>query len=313
MSKSKSKTNKLVRADLRNGLLFASPWIVGFVCLTVYPVVASIYYSFCSYDAISPPHWVGARNYQMLLTQDPIFWRSLWNTAYMIVFALPVGLLAALVLAFLLNLKVKGMAFYRTLYYLPSITPIVAASALWMWLLNPEIGLVNTLIKNFGHIMTFFHLPAPMGPGWLIDPKWAKPALIFMGLWGAGGSMLIYLAGLQDVPEALYEAAELDGASSWQKLRTITLPMLSPIIFFNLVMGLIGTFQYFTQVYVMTGGGPQDATMFYALYLFNNAFLNFKMGYASAMAWILFLLTLACTAVVFRTSARWVYYPGESK
>jgi len=307
------QTSRLVKADLRNGLLFAAPWIAGFLCLTAYPIIASIYYSFCNFDAISPPHWVGMLNYRILVTEDELFWRSLWNTAYMIVFGLPVGLVSSLVLAFLLNLKVRGMAFYRTLYYLPSITPIVAASALWLWLLNPEIGLVNELIMTFGKMLHRLHLPAPAGPGWLIDPAWAKPALIFMGLWGAGGGMLIYLAGLQDVPEQLYEAADLDGASSWKKLWHITLPMLSPVIFFNLVMGLIGSFQYFTQVYVMTGGGPQDATLFYALHLFNNAFLNFKMGYASAMAWILFLITLACTLLVFKTSARWVYYPGELK
>lgn len=312
-SKGNKRMNRLVRADLRNGLLFAGPWIVGFLCLTAYPIIASIYYSFCNFDGISAPYWIGGLNYKTLLTEDPLFWRSLWNTLYMIVFGLPVGLLASLALAFMLNLKIKGMAFYRTLYYLPSITPIVAASALWLWLLNPEIGLVNECIKVFGSMLHWLHLPAPTGPGWLIDPKWAKPALIFMGLWGAGGSMLIYLAGLQDVPEALYEAADLDGASSWKKLRHITLPMISPIIFFNLVMGLIGSFQYFTQVYVMTGGGPQDSTLFYALYLFSNAFLNFRMGYASAMAWILFLITLLCTLIVFKTSARWVYYPGELK
>lgn len=313
MGNRKMGLSMITKANLRNGLLFASPWLVGFLLLTAYPIVMSIYYSFCSYDAISPPHWVGTLNYRTLLTEDELFWRSLWNTAYMIVFGLPVGLLASLVLAFMLNLKLKGMAFYRTLYYLPSITPIVAASALWMWLLNPEIGLVNEIIGKFGIVMGWLGLPAPSGPGWLIDPTWAKPALIFMGLWGAGGGMLIYLAGLQNVPETLYEAADLDGASSWKKLLHITLPMLSPVIFFNLVMGLIGSFQYFTQVYIMTGGGPQDSTMFYALYLFNNAFLNFKMGYASAMAWILFLITLACTLLVFKTSARWVYYPGELK
>lgn len=309
----KKRLTRTEKTDLRNGLLFAAPWIVGFVGLVAYPIVMSIYYSFCSFDAISPPHWIGTENYRILFTEDELFWRSLWNTLYMIVFGLPIGLLASLVLAFLLNLKVRGMAFYRTIYYLPSITPIVAASALWMWLLNPQIGLVNEMIGWFGTALRLVGLPAPEGPGWLIDPAWAKPALIFMGLWGAGGGMLIYLAGLQDVPEPLYEAADLDGASSWKKLRHITLPMLSPIIFFNVVMGLIGSFQYFTQVYVMTGGGPQDATLFYALHLFNNAFLNFKMGYASAMAWILFIITLACTLIVFKTSARWVYYSGDLK
>lgn len=177
------RIRKEVKVNLRNGLLFASPWIIGFTAFTAYPIAASIYFSLCSFDGISPPHWVGFENYRMLLTEDALFWRSLWNTAYMIVFGLPLGLLASLALAFMLNLKIRGIAFYRTLYYLPSITPVVAASALWLWLLNPEIGLVNELIRTFGKLMTFLHLPAPKGPGWLIDPAWAKPALIFMGLW----------------------------------------------------------------------------------------------------------------------------------
>lgn len=304
---------KATKANLRTGILFALPWIIGFVVFTVYPICASMYYGFCDYDGISAAKWVGMQNYRTLFLGDPIFRKALWNTLYMIVFALPVGLLASLVLAFLLNLPLRGISFYRTLYYLPSITPVVATSALWLWLLNPQIGLVNDLISHFANLMRLLHLPAPTSPGWLIDPGYAKPALILMGLWGAGGGMIIYLAGLQDVPTQLYEAAEIDGATSWGKLRHVTLPSLSPIILFNVVMGLIGSFQYFTQVYVMTGGGPQDATRFYALYLFESAFLRFGMGYASAMAWILFVLTLVLTLVIFRTSARWVYYPeGEA-
>jgi len=300
---------KATKASLRNGLLFALPWVIGFLVFTIYPICASAYYSFCDYDGISPAKWVGIYNYKALFLDDPVFRKALWNTLYMIAFGLPMGLLASLVLAFVLNLPLRGIGIYRTLYYLPSITPLVAASALWLWLLNPQIGLVNDMIRHFAEVMRFLHIPGPGAPGWLIDPAYAKPALILMGLWGAGGGMIIYLAGLQDVPAQLYEAAEIDGASSWQRLLNVTLPSLSPIILFNVVMGLIGSFQYFTQVYVMTGGGPQDATRFYALYLFENAFLNFKMGYASAMAWILFVLTLLLTLVVFRTSARWIYYP----
>jgi multiple sugar transport system permease protein len=196
------------------------------------------------------------------------------------------------------------MAFYRTLYYLPSITPVIATSILWMWLLNPEMGLVNIVLQKVG----VAHPPA-----WLTDPFWAKPALILMGLWGAGGSMVIYLAALQDVPTSLYEAAALDGAGPLAQFRHVTLPMLSPVILFNLIMGLIGALQYFTQAYVITNGGPQDATTFYALHLFNRAFFDFKMGYASAMAWVLFIVTLLCALAVFRTSARWVYYAGEAR
>jgi multiple sugar transport system permease protein len=287
------------------GLAFASPWIVHLLLFIAYPIAVSLYYSFCDFDTLSPPHWVGSDNFRRLLTEDPLFWRSLRNTFYMVAFGLPLSMATSLTLAFLLNQKLRGMAFYRTVFYLPSIVPVVATSVLWLWLLNPEIGLVNAGLARLGL----------RGPGWLIDPAWAKPALILMGLWGAGGGMLIYLAGLQDVPESLYEAAALDGAGAWARLRHVTLPMLSPILLFNLIMGLIGAFQYFTQVYVMTNGsgGPQDATLFYALRLFHTAFRDFRMGYASAMAWVLFLITLLCALVVFRTSARWVYYAGESR
>lgn len=305
---------KATKTNLRNGLLFILPWIIGFLVFTIYPICASVYYSLCGYDGISGPHFIGLYNYKTLLTNDPLFVKALLNTLYMIVVGLPITLLVSLMLAFMLNLPLKGMSFYRTLYYLPSITPVVASSALWLWLLNPQVGLINEFIQHFSVLLRFLHLPGLDTPGWLIDPMYAKPALILMGLWGAGGGMIIYLAGLQDVPVQLYEAAELDGASSWQRLVNVTLPSLSPIILFNIVIGLIGTFQYFTQIYVMTNGGPQDSTRFYALYLFENAFINFKMGYASAMAWILFVLTLFVTLFVFKSSARWVYYPeGEGE
>ncbi len=287
----------------RTGLLFAAPWLIGLTVFCAYPILASAYFSFCSYDAIRAPHWVGLANYKELLFGDDLFWKSLWNTMYMVVFGLPISLVAALGVALLLNQKVKGMSFYRTLYYLPSITPVVATSILWMWLLNPDMGLVNILLKGLG----FAHPPA-----WLTDPFWSKPALILMGLWGAGGGMVIYLAALQDVPASLYEAASIDGAGRLAQFRNVTLPMITPVILFNLIMGLIGSFQYFTQAYVMTSGGPQDSTTFYALHLFNSAFFDFRMGYASAMAWVLFLITVGCTLLVFKTSLKWVYYGGES-
>lgn len=268
------------------------------------PIALSLYYSLCDYDTLSPPHWVGAENYRLLFTQDPLFWRSLWNTLYMVLFGLPLSMAVGLGLAFLLNQKLRGMSIYRTVFYLPSIVPVVATSILWLWLLNPEMGLVNAGLAKVGI----------RGPGWMVAPAWAKPAMILMGLWGVGSAMIIYLAGLQDVPQSLYEAAALDGAGPWARLRHVTLPMLSPILLFNLIMGLIGFFQYFTQVYVMTNGtgGPQDATLFYALRLFQSAFIDFNMGYASAMAWVLFGITITCALVIFRTSARWVYYAGES-
>ena len=289
--------------ETRIGLLFAAPWLIGFAVFYAYPVLASFYYSLCSYDAIRPPHFIGLENYRKLFFEDDLFWKSLTNTLFMIVFGLPVGLAASLIIAVLLNQKLKGIAFYRTLFYLPSITPVVATSILWLWLLNPEMGLINLGLAKIGIV----------GPSWLTDPSWSKPALILMGLWGAGGGMVIYLAALQDIPEALYEAAALDGAKSLTRFFRITLPMLTPVILFNLIMGLIGTFQYFTQAYVMTSGGPQDSTTFYALLLFNKAFQDFKMGYASAMAWVLFVITLGAALLVFRTSARWVYYSGEDR
>lgn len=298
-----------VRRNLRNGLLFASPWLVNLVLFIAYPLAASLYYSLCTYDALRPPRWVGLENYRILFTEDPLFWKALWNTLYIVALGLPLNLAVSLGIALLMNQKLKGMAFYRTVFYLPSITPLVAASILWLWLLNPEMGLVNGLLEKVG-----IH-----GPGWLASPEWAKPGLILMGLWGAGGSMVIYLAGLQDIPEQLYEAASLDGAGKLSQFRHVTLPMLSPVILFNLIMGLIAGFQYFTQVWVITSstgnqtlGSPQDSTLVYALYLFSQAFLDFKMGYACAMAWVLFLVTLVCALVVFRTSARWVYYGGDT-
>ncbi len=296
------RSSPSARRDLRNGLLFATPWLVGFSVFIAFPIVASLFYSFCEYDAIRSPRWVGLDNYRTMLFDDDLFWKSLGNTLYMVAFGLPVGLAASLGIALLLNQRLRGMAFYRTVFYLPSITPVVATSILWLWLLNPQIGLVNIMLTSLG---------VGNPPGWLMAPAYAKPALILMGRWGAGGGMVIYLAARQDVPEALNEAAALDGAGPLQRFRHVTLPMLSPVILFNLVMGLIGSFQYFTQAYVMTSGGPQDSTTFYALHLFNRAFLDFRMGYASAMAWALFLVTLACTAVVLRSSARWVYYAGE--
>jgi len=285
-------------------MLFAAPWLAGLAVFIAYPVAASLFYSFCAFDGIRPPRWIGLENYRRMLLEDDLFWKSLWNTLFMVGVGVPLGLVSALGMALLLNQKLRGMAFYRTIYYLPSITPVVASSILWMWLLNPDLGLVNLGLRALG---------AAHPPGWLNDPAWAKPALVLMGLWGVGGAMVIYLAGLQDVPGALCEAAALDGAGPLQRLRHVTLPLLSPVILFNLVMGLIGGFQYFTQAFVMTGGGPQDSTTVYALHLFNQAFLDFKMGYASAMAWVLFVVTVLCAVAVFRTSARWVYYQGEAR
>lgn len=285
------------------GWLFASPVVIGLLVFTVYPLIASIYLSFTEYDIFNTPRWVGLRNYSTMFTQDRLFWKSLMNVLYYTAMAVPLGIAFGVILALLLDARIKGQSIYRTLFFLPSIVPVVATSVLWMWLLNPQYGLVNSLMRAAG-------VPEAHVPSWLNDPAWAKPSLVFMGLWGVGGSMIIYLAGLKDVPETLYEAALVDGANIWQRMRYVTLPMISPVIFFNLVMGLIGSFQYFTQAYVVTGGQgtPLDSTLFYALYLFNQAFQYLKMGYASAMALVLFVVVVGVTAILFKLQGKWVHY-----
>ncbi len=288
-----------MRQDLV-GYAFISPWLVGFLVFTALPFVASIYLSFTRYNVVTPPFWVGMANYKTLLTDDPLFFKALGVTFKYALVAVPVGIAAGVGLSLLLNVEVKGMSVYRTIFYLPSIVPAVAASVVFVWILNPQIGLVNGILKAVGIT----------GPSWLADAKWAFWSLVFMGLWGVGGSMVIYLAGLKDIPFHLYEAAVIDGANAFQRMRRITLPMLTPVIFFNLVMGVIGAFQYFTQAYIMTAGGPEDSTLFYSLYLFNRAWRYLDMGYASAMAWVLFLVIMVFTAIIFRSQRRWVHYGG---
>jgi multiple sugar transport system permease protein len=293
------------RRNLIAGLLFVSPWLFGFLALTVYPIGASAYYSLTTYSVLSPGRFVGLGNYQQLLDQDNLFPISLRNTLAYAGMALPASLVIGISLALLLNLQVRGLSVYRAIYYMPTIVPAVASAGLWAWILNPQYGLVNSMLALVG-------VP---GPGWLADPSWAKPALAIMSTWGAGQAVIIYLAGLQDIPQHLYEAAAIDGASSVQKTWYVTLPLLTPAIFFNLVIGLIGAFQYFTQVYILTQGlgGPLDSTLMYALYLYRSAFAYYKMGYASAMAWILFVIVVVITAIVFRSSGRWVHYQGGTR
>ncbi len=280
------------------GYAFISPWLIGFLLFTLWPFARSLYLSFTRYDIVRPPKWVGFANYESLFSTDETFRTACWITVKYAIFAVPLGIIAGVGLALLLNANVRGITVYRTVFFLPSIVPTVASSAIFLWMLNPQIGLVNGLLKQFGVV----------GPAWLGDPKWALWSLIFMGLWGVGNSMVIYLAGLKDIPTYLYEAAIVDGAGPFKRLVKITLPMLTPVIFFNLVMGVIGSLQYFTQAYIMTGGGPEDATRFYALYLFDRAWRYADMGYASAMAWVLFLAIVALTAVLFGTQKRWVHY-----
>lgn len=305
---------------LATGLLFAAPMLVGFSVFVAGPILASAYFSFCEYEIFGSPHWTGLANYKELFG-DELFYRSLWNTVYFTVFGVPLGMATALALALLLNLRVRGMAYFRTIFFLPSIVPLVAGSVLWLWLFNPEYGLINQILLGLrdaynavaSHLGGLLPLIQASPPGWFADPKWAKPGLIIMSAWGSGGSMILYLAALQDVPQQLYEAAEIDGATPWHKLWHVTIPSISPVLFFTFIMGLIGSFQYFTQAWVMGGGtsGPDDCMLFYAFYLYNTAFSYFRLGYASAMAWILFIIIGLVTALVFKTTGRFVHYEGR--
>ncbi|MBV9866369.1 MAG: sugar ABC transporter permease [Abitibacteriaceae bacterium] len=306
--------------QIGKGLAFCSPWLIGFMVFTLIPVVLSLYYSVCDYSLLQPPAYIGGANYHELL-DDPIFRKSLTNTLLYAIIALPAGLMVSLGLALLLNVKVAGQTFYRTVIFLPSLVPTVASAMLWMWLFNAKLGLINTvldwlpfrlLIAGINAILGLVHLPQIETPiGWLTNPAWALPALAFMSFWGVGHTVVIYLAGLQDVPSELLESAEIDGAGMTRRLWHVTLPMLSPVIFFNLIMAIIGTLQVFAIPYIMTGGGPARATYFFTMYLYDNAFRYLKMGYASAMAWIQLLIILALTAIAFWSSRKWVYYQGK--
>lgn len=288
------------RAQWKEGVICALPWIIGFIVFTGGPMLFSIVISFCRYDILNPAVFTGIDNYVFMFTRDDLFWKSLANTIFMVI-GIPLGMAVGLGMAILLTQKVRGIAVWRTLFYLPSIVPMVAASILWIWIFNPQSGLLNGLLASIGID----------GPEWLQDKNTSKWALILMGLWTAGGGMIIWIAGLKGISDSYYEAASIDGANTWQQFRYITIPMLTPYIFFNLIMGLIGTFQIFTQAFIMTSGGPVNSTLFYAYYLFNNAFRYLNMGYAAAMAWFLFIIVLLLTAFQMRLSKRWVHYEDE--
>jgi len=292
----------LARREAIECYLFILPVCLGVLVFTLGPIIASFYLSFTEYNIIGAPEWVGGNNYVALM-QDPLFWQSLKVTAVYVVLRLPLGLVLALMIALLMNQKVKGIVFFRMAYYLPSVVSGVAVSLLWVWIFNPDFGILNTLLSYVGI----------EGPAWLFDETWALPSIVLMSLWGVGGSMLIYLAGLQGIPTDLYEAAEIDGGGRWATFWHITLPMLSSVIFFNLVMGMIRSFQIFTPAYVMTKGGPNFATLFYNLYLFQNAFQYLYMGRASAMAWVLLAIVLLLTLLVIKSSPMWVFYQGGTR
>lgn len=301
----KRKSRLRFRENLQ-GYLFILPWIIGFLVFTVGPLIFSFFSSFTDYNITSRMNWVGFENYQWLFQHDTLFKTALYNTIYYVAFSVPLTTIGAIALSLLLNNDVPGIKVFRTIYYLPAVLSGVAVSLLWMQLLNPSTGLINTVLGWFGI----------QGPAWLFDPTWTKPALIIMSLWSVGANMLIYLASLKSVPKELYESAAIDGATWSQRLKNITLPMITPVIFFNLITSFIGAFQVFQTAYIMTqdgNGGPMNSLLFYNLYLWNKAFESFQMGYASAMAWILFIIVMVLTFANMRLSRYWVFYGGDDR
>lgn len=289
------------RREAVEGYIFILPWLVGLVAFVVGPIIASFYLSFTDYQIVKPPTFTGLANYQRLASDD-LFWQALKVTAIYVVVTTPLQLCLSFAVALLMNQKVRLLGLWRTIYYIPNLVPTIAVAMLWLWVLNPQFGLLNTLLRYVGI----------QGPLWLSSSRWALISLIIMSLWSAvGAPMLIYLAGLQGISSDLYEAVACDGGGGWAKFRYITVPMMTPVIFFNLVMSMIASFQIFSGPYLVTGGGPANATLFYVLYIYQNAFQYFQMGYASALAWVLFVIILAVTVLVLRWSNMWVYYEGE--
>jgi len=293
------------RKTLLVGLLFVSPWIIGFLIFQLYPILSSFYYSMTNYNLFRSPEWVGFDNYTKLFHDDK-FYLSLYNTLYMTIVGVVPHLAYALAMALLLNAKVKGQSIYRTIYFLPTLVPAVAGSLLWMWILNSQYGILNMALEYVGIA----------GPNWLVSPDWTKPSLVLMGFWGTGTITVMYLAALQDVPKVYYEAAEIDGASRWMSFWKITMPAISPMTLFQLIMMLISSLQYFTEGMVFaeasqSTGGPENSLLFYSIYLYQQAFSFLNMGYASSMAWILFMVVMVFALIIFKTSAKWVYYGGD--
>ncbi|WP_429976074.1 carbohydrate ABC transporter permease [Enterococcus sp. DIV0086] len=299
--KKKKKTQS--RIERKHFYLFILPWIIGFLAFVLIPMIMSLCMSFTKWDLLTEPTWVGFKNYIRAFTEDPLFYQSLKVTFVYSLFSVPLGLIASLTVALLLNQITRSVKFFRTIYYLPVIVSGVAMMVLWAYIFNPQMGLLNQILKMFGI----------NGPGWIYDSKWAMPSLIIMSLWNIGGTVIIWLAGLSGVDEQLYESARLDGASRWQQFINITLPTLSPTIFFNLVNGVIGALQTFNQAYIMTDGGPKNSTLFFNFYLWKKAFKDFEMGYASALAWVLFVIIMILTLLVFKWSSMWVYYESEGE
>lgn len=288
------------RRELFKGLAFISPWIIGFLALMLYPVGASLYYSFCDFDVLSGATWIGAQNYRDMAGDD-LYWKALYNTLFYAGLSLPMGLVTALLVAVMLNRPIPARSVFRTIYFLPSMVPVVGAAMIWMWVFNGEYSLLNYALGKIGI----------NGPQWLQDPAWTKPSLVLMSIWGIGNQIVIYLAALQDVPRHLYESADIDGANAAHKLWHVTIPMISPVIYFNLIMGIIGSLQVFVQPYIMMPeGGPDRSGYLYTWYLYDTAFTYLNMGYACAMAWVLFVIIMVLTWLATTATRRHIYYGG---
>lgn len=298
------RRSRLNRANEISGILFALPAILGFLILVLGPMIASLFFSFTDYTVFSSAKFIGLGNYAKLFSgEDPFFYKSLLVTLYFAALNVPASIVASLIMAMLLSRNIRGRAIFRSIFYIPSIVPSVASAFIWLWLLNPDLGLVNTLLSSLG-------LPTSQ---WFFAQDSVIPSLVLTGLWGTGGTMVIFLAGIEGIPTEYYEAIDVDGGNFWHKFRHITLPMLSPTIFFNAVMATIGSFQTFTQAYIITQGGPNNSSLFIVYYLWREAFANANMGFASAIAWVLFLVILSLTFLIFRSSNSWVYYEGDKK
>lgn len=292
---------KWARSKHLTGYLFISPWLIGLFVFILFPLVYSLILSFTDWNLLQTANFVGLSNYDKMV-HDENFWAAIKVTLIYSVVSVPLAIVFGVLMAVLLNQKLPGIRLFRTIFYIPAVVSGVAVSMLWLWVFDPKYGIINTFLSWF----------AITGPQWLTDTRTALGSLILMSLWGIGGAMVIYLAGLQGIPRELYEAADVDGAPTIKKFWSITLPMLTPTIFFNLIMGIINSFQVFTQALVMTKGGPGNSTLFYVLYLYQNAFQFFKMGYASALGWVLFIIIVVLVLVLFQTSGRWVYYGGDT-
>ena len=310
----KKKKSSLERKEEKYFFLFISPWIIGFLAFTVYPMISSILYSFTDWDFFTEANFVGMENYKSLL-QDDMFWKALYNTFFYAVIFVPLNMGISLFIACMLKKKIFGSNFFRTVFYIPSLIPVVVTSLLFFQIFAPDGGIVNKLLEKAGI----------QGPEWFFSPVWSKPTLIIMSLWGLGTGFILLLSGMQGIPDELYESAHLDGANKWKEFCYITFPMLSPIIFYNLIMGMISSLQIFTQVYVVgtnalmpggvsgSGGGPENSLLSIVQLLYIKAFRDYHMGYASAVAWVLFVIILLMTMLVFKSSALWTYYEGEVK